>query len=162
MLRKHGGRDKYNVDHIGYNARLDTLQAAILLARLKHIDDFNSRRRKLAEKYTEQLRDVPGIACPKENEKNSNHVYHQYTLRVKDGKRDALKDFLKSKDIDTMIYYPVALNNMKLFNQFGASNRLAETQKATEEVLSLPIDPLFNDQVIEHICAAIKMFNSPS
>ena len=79
MLIKHGGRDKYNVEHVGYNARMDTLQAAVLLAKLPHIDDFNARRRLLAAFYESRLRDLPRIVLPSGE---SGHVYHQYTIRV--------------------------------------------------------------------------------
>jgi dTDP-4-amino-4,6-dideoxygalactose transaminase len=98
MLLKHGGKDKYNVDHIGYNARLDTLQAAILLAKFKYVDEFNERRRKIAEIYNEGLRDISDLSLPITHHASCipdvYHVYHQYTIRVKNGKRDSLSTFL--------------------------------------------------------------------
>lgn len=109
MLLKHGGKDKYNVEHIGYNARLDTLQAAILLAKFKYIDEFNERRRKIAEIYTKELSGVSGLILPINNSStpelsnsstsymNDGHVYHQYTIRVNNGKRDYSKNTSKKK-----------------------------------------------------------------
>ena len=93
MLRIHGGKSKYNVDHIGYNARLDTLQAAILFAKIKYIDEFNKLRRKIANFYDEHLKDITWLKTPKVHEK-ARHVYHQYTVRVLDRKRDEVQKSL--------------------------------------------------------------------
>jgi dTDP-4-amino-4,6-dideoxygalactose transaminase len=79
MLTKHGGKDKYNVDHIGYNARLDTLQAAVLQAKFKYIDEFNTKRRKIAAHYNAGFKGITGIVTP---EIIDGHVAHQYTIRV--------------------------------------------------------------------------------
>jgi len=114
MLRKHGGKDKYNVDHIGYNARLDTLQAAILLVKMDYIDELNKRRREIAKFYDEKLKDIEWIKTPKVYGK-AYHVYHQYTIRVLNGKRDEVQKKLKEKGIQTMVYYPVPLHKMKVF-----------------------------------------------
>jgi len=116
ILRKHGGKDKYNVDHIGYNARLDTLQAAILLAKINHIDEFNKRRRKIASFYDEHLKEIVWIKTPQVHEK-AYHVYHQYTIRLLNKKRDEIQRRLKEKDIQTMVYYPVSLHQMKVFKK---------------------------------------------
>ena len=113
MLRKHGGKDKYNVDHIGYNARLDTIQAAILLAKMKYIDEFNKRRREIASFYDEYLKKITGIKTPQVHEK-AYHVYHQYTIRVLNEKRDEFQKELKEKGVQTMVYYPVSLHQMKV------------------------------------------------
>ncbi len=162
MLLKHGGKDKYNVDHIGYNARLDTLQAAILLAKFKYIDEFNERRRKIAEIYNRELSGIEELVLPANhltmqpsNESitqlpkfstsqcHDGHVYHQYTLRVNKGKRDALQKYLKGKGIDTMIYYPVPLHKMKVFDGRGkVLSDLRHSEQAVKDVLSLPIEPL--------------------
>src|SRR3989337_851291 len=143
MLLKHGGKDKYNVDHIGYNARLDTLQAAILLAKFKYIDEFNERRRKIAEIYNRELADIDGVVLPMSHELTAmshepsamshdlHHVFHQYTIRVLNGKRDLLQKHLKEKGIDTMIYYPVPLHKMKVFDKRCKVNGgLKESEKA--------------------------------
>ncbi|MDP2167618.1 MAG: DegT/DnrJ/EryC1/StrS family aminotransferase [Thermodesulfovibrionales bacterium] len=143
MLLKHGGKDKYNVDHIGYNARLDTLQAAVVLAKFKYIEEFNEKRRKIAEAYSKKLSMVKGIVLPGELHDPHYHVYHQYTIRVTNGKRDELQKYLKEKGISTMVYYPVPLHKMKVFKGRWKNYRgLQKAEKATDEVLNLPIEPL--------------------
>ncbi|MGA3209012.1 MAG: DegT/DnrJ/EryC1/StrS family aminotransferase [Syntrophales bacterium] len=149
MLIKHGGKDKYNVDHIGYNARIDTLQAAILVAKLKYIDEFNSRRRRIAQLYIEGLKDLPGIVLPltqnsKLKTQNAiDHVFHQFTLRVPDGPRDVLQQHLRDSSIDSMVYYPIPLHKMRVFSgRCIVNGELSEAERAAEEVLSLPMEPL--------------------
>jgi len=157
MLLKHGGKDKYNVDHVGYNARLDTLQAAVLLAKMKYIDEFNARRRKIAETYSKGLKDIEGISVP-EALPGSFHTFHQYTIKVSGGRRDQLQAFLKEKGISSMVYYPVTLSGMKVFEgRAEVSGSLDQAEKATKEVLSLPIEPLFRDEINE-VIDAIKGF----
>ena len=152
MLRKHGGKDKYNVDHIGYNARLDTLQAAILLAKLKYIDEFNSKRREIAESYNEVLKDCNNIITPVAAP-NTYHVFHQYTIRIMDGTRDAVQAKLKEAGIGSMVYYPILLHNMKVFeSRCEVVGTLEEAEKASKQVLSLPIEPLMNGIDINYIC----------
>lgn len=158
MLIKHGGKDKYNVDHIGYNARLDTLQAAILLAKFKYIDEFNNRRKKIAQFYNEALKPIKGIKLPKELSEGY-HVYHQYTIRVLDGKRDELQQFLKEKGIATMVYYPVPLHQMKVFgDKMKVFGKLKNAERLCSEVLSLPIEPLFTEEDLKIVVETIKEF----
>ncbi len=170
MLLKHGGRDKYNVDHIGYNGRLDTLQAAILLAKLPHIDEFNNRRRQIAERYTAALHDIPGIVLPayavpctpvqgiqEERMLHPGHVFHQYTIRVEPGKRDSLQKMLQEKGVSTMVYYPFPLHKMRVFNgRSVAADNLSCAEQACASVLSLPIEPLLNDDEIEFVIGAVR------
>ncbi len=153
MLTKHGGKDKYNVDHIGYNARLDTLQAAILLVKLKHIDDFNARRRAIALRYNEGLKDVPGVTTP---EIIDGHVVHQYTVRV--GNRDQVQADLKTAGVQSMVYYPFPLHTMKVFKDNGARifGSLANAEKASLEVMSLPIEPLQTREATEAVIAVLS------
>lgn len=170
MLLKHGGKDKYNVDHIGYNARLDTLQAAILLAKFKYIDEFNERRQKIAEIYSQELSGLEGIAIPVNNARNQKlndstssvsdgHVYHQYTINVNNGKRDELQRHLKEEGISTMIYYPVPLHKMKVFeDRCRVNGDLSQSGQAVNDVISLPIEPLQEEKVTMFIAAKIKDF----
>lgn len=164
MLLKHGGKDKYNVDHIGYNARLDTLQAAILLAKFKYIDEFNERRRNIAEIYNRELAGINGVVLPMSHELTAksnelNHVFHQYTIRVLNGKRDSLQKHLKEKCIDTMVYYPVSLHKMKVFDgRCRVNGGLKESEKAVTEVLSLPMEPLMKKEMIMKVVETIKSF----
>ncbi len=156
MLLRHGGRDKYNVDHIGYNARLDTLQASLLLARFRYVDEFNERRRKIAENYNEGLKGLQGLVLPFIIK---GHVCHQYTLRVLNGKRDDFQKYLKEKNIGTMVYYPVPLHGMKVFEgRCKKSASLHECEKAVSEVLSLPIEPLMPKEQVEYVVDSVKEF----
>ena len=151
MLLRHGGKDKYNVEHIGYNARLDTLQAAILLAKFKYVDEFNARRQKIAQFYNESLQNLKDIIVPK-TLPDAYHIYHQYTIRVLNGKRDYIQKSLKDKGISTMLYYPLPLHKMKVFeNRMKISANLNESEKAATEVLSLPVEPLLKDEELEMV-----------
>lgn len=163
MLLKHGGKDKYNVDHIGYNARLDTLQAAILLAKFKYIDEFNERRRRIAQTYTKELSGLEGLVLPITHDPSPitgvYHVCHQYTIRVLNGKRDALQQHLKENGISTMVYYPVPLHQMKVFKErMRMPESLGQAEKAAKEVMSLPIEPLLKNAQIKTITIAIRRF----
>jgi len=158
MLRKHGGKDKYNVNYIGYNSRLDTIQAGILLAKMKYLNEFNMRRRKISQIYSEELKNIEFIKIPVE--KNSGFsVYNQYTIRIKNGKRDELKKYLEENGIKTAIYYPLPLHKMKVFEGkskiFGS---LENSEKLCEEVLSLPIEPLLTENEIEYVVSKVKKF----
>jgi dTDP-4-amino-4,6-dideoxygalactose transaminase len=160
MLLKHGGKDKYNVDHIGYNARLDTIQAAVLLAKFAYIDEFNERRAEIARMYQERLTEIKGIILPA-LQSQASHVYHQYTIRVLNGKRDDLQRYLKEKGIGSMVYYPFPLHRMRVFqDRCIASGSLAEAEHAVDEVLSLPIEPLMKYSDFEYISQTIKDYFS--
>jgi len=157
MLRKHGGKDKYNVDHIGYNARLDTIQAAILLAKMKYIDEFNNRRREIASFYNEDLKEIAWIKTPQVHKK-AYHVYHQYTIRVLN-KRDEVQKKLKEEGIQTMIYYPVSLHQMKVFkNRCECLGELKNSTEATKQVLSLPIEPMYGEEVCRKVVEGIRKY----
>jgi dTDP-4-amino-4,6-dideoxygalactose transaminase len=163
MLLRHGGKDKYNVDHIGYNARLDTLQAAVLLAKLGYIDEFNEKRRSIADRYNEGLKDVDGLVVPSISGLPSSgkfhHVYHQYTLRVLNGKRDELQRHLKENGIATMVYYPVPLHKMKVFHgRCKVVNELPHSERAPGEVLSLPTEPLMGEEDVAAVIHTIRAF----
>lgn len=165
MLLKHGGKDKYNVEHIGYNARLDTLQAAILLAKLRYIDKFNSRRRRIAMLYSEGLKDVKDLVLPLASDALSpsllainSHVFHQYTVRVLNRKRDLLLQHLKEKGIDSMIYYPIPLHKMKVFGGRSRFNKATIGERASAEVLSFPIEPLMTEENILFVIRSIRDF----
>jgi UDP-2-acetamido-2-deoxy-ribo-hexuluronate aminotransferase len=160
MLIKHGGKDKYNVDHIGYNARMDTLQAAILLAKIPYIAEFNSRRRHIAALYAEGLKDAEGLVLPSTSQRptatSAEHVYHQFTLRILNGKRDALQQRLRESGIDSVVYYPTPLHKMNAFaGMCTVSGELSRAEEAAQSVLSLPIEPLYNE---EHILYIVQHF----
>ncbi|MCF6148009.1 MAG: DegT/DnrJ/EryC1/StrS family aminotransferase [Candidatus Kuenenia sp.] len=166
MLLKHGGKDKYNVDHIGYNARLDTLQAAILLAKFKYVDEFNERRQKIAEVYNQELSGIKDIILPTPQLSNpstpyftDDHVFHQYTIRVNNGKRDELMRYLKDKCVSTMVYYPVPLHKMKVFEgRYRMNGDLKESESVVHDVLSLPVEPLMGKEMIMKVVETIKEY----
>ncbi len=156
MLLKHGGRDKYNVSHIGYNARIDTLQAGILLAKLPYLDGFNERRRRIAAIYQEELSGFGGdaLVLPAVDD-TSYHVYHQYTVRSP--RRDELKAYLSARGIESMIYYPCPLHAMEVFRERMVMwGSLEKSQKAASEVLSLPIEPLQDDDDTRRVADAVR------
>jgi len=156
MLLKHGGKDKSNADHVGYNSRLDTLQAAVLLAKLEALDDFNEKRREIARRYREGLSDVPEIMLPAEIA-GAMHVFNQFTIRCK--KREALRSFLKDQGIQSMVYYSTPLHTMRVFKGRSKTiGRLTEAERAAEEVLSLPIEPLLHEWEVDKVIAAIRDF----
>ncbi len=160
MLIKHGGRDKYNVQHVGYNARLDTIQASVLQAKLKYVNEFNARRNQIAARYNAGLAGIGGIRLPTADQTGQagtgNHVFHQYTIRVLNDKRDRLKKALADRQIETMVYYPVPLHQMALFDNGDQGGRLREAETAAREVLSLPIEPLMGNDEITSVVDAVK------
>ncbi len=158
MLLKHGGKDKYNVDHIGYNARLDTIQAAVLLSKIKYMDEFNGRRRHIAEIYTRELSGIDGLTLPFSNTQPADgNVFHQYTVRT--SSRDKLQRYLRERGISTMLYYPFPLHKMKVFDRRAKiSGQLTDAERAAVEVLSLPIEPLQKVEDTKYVVESIKQF----
>ncbi len=157
ILTKHGGKDKYDVQHIGYNARIDTIQAAVLLAKLPYLEMLNAKRQAVAAAYNRALKDVPGIVTP--GESGEHHVYHQYTVRVLDGLRDGLRDHLERHNIGSMVYYPVPMSSMRVFNGRAlVPAPCLEAQKAANEVLSLPIEPLLTEEELSRVIEAVRSF----
>lgn len=143
MIANHGQRVKYYHTVIGCNSRLDTIQAAILNVKLKHLDEYGEARRAAACYYTEKLKDFDPkqrfIVTPKEQER-STHVYHQYTLKIKNGQRDALKQFLSEAGIPSMVYYPLPLQEQEAFKPITrAAEDLSISKELADSVLSLPV-----------------------
>jgi len=158
VLRGHGSRKSYLYDLIGYNSRLDALQAAILQVKLPKLDSFSHNRRKNAQFYAQNLKNVPQITLPAETA-GCEHVYNQFTIRVKD--RDKLREHLQSKGIGAMVYYPKALHLHKAYEYLGfKQGDLPETEKAQAQVLSLPIFPELTEAELNQVVAAIKEFYS--
>lgn len=157
MLRVHGAKKKYYNEMIGCNSRLDELQAAILRVKLKRIDEWNEARRQVAQRYRVLLQEVPGIVLPYETPQ-AKHVYHQYTIRVLNGRRDEVQRRLAEKGISTMVYYPVPLHRLPVYA--GLNLHLPEAERAAREVLSLPIWPTMpaslQEQVAEELWTILK------
>ena len=153
----HGMYKRYYHDEIGVNSRLDSIQAVILRKKLPHLDQYNEARRKAADFYDEAFSNHPNILTPKRAE-NSTHVFHQYTLRILNGKRDELQAFLTSKEIPAMIYYPVALRNQKAYFQESNPKDFINTDKLLEQVISLPMHTELDEKQLRYITDAVLEF----
>lgn len=154
----HGMKVKYHYDYIGVNSRLDTLQAAILNIKIKYLEDYHLARQKAAEYYDNSLRDMKDIIIPSRLN-YSNHIFHQYTLRVKNNKRDDLKKYLNEHDIPAMIYYPLGLHLQKAYMDIGyKEGDFPVTEKASKEVLSLPMHTELDRDQVDFICDTIRNF----
>lgn len=147
VIRQHGARVKYYHEELGVNSRLDTIQAAILHVKLPYLDKWSENRRNIAKAYSQKLSDLKTITTPHDIEE-SHSVYHQYTIRVHDGKRNELQNYLKEQGVQTMIYYPVPLHIQKVHANLGyKEGDFPISEKAANEVLSLPMFPeLTNEQ----------------
>ena len=155
-LRLHGGAKQYHHDEIGTNSRLDTLQAAVLLAKLPHLADWSARRRAHATYYSQALAGVRGVKVPVTDPANE-HIFHQYTLRVE--RRDALQAHLKSQGVGSAIYYPVPLHLQPCFAHLGyAPGRLPVAEQAAHEVLSLPVYPELTTPQLDYVIDTIRGF----
>ncbi len=153
MIRVHGSRQRYHNEIVGYNSRLDSLQAAVLRIKLRYLDESNTGRRRVADRYREGLADVEGVAIPAEKS-YTDHVYHQYTVRIKNGKRDAVAAAMNDAGVSTMIYYPIPVHKQKMYN-LGHLD-LPETNKAADEVLSLPIWPQLDEATQQRIIDTLR------
>lgn len=157
VLRNHGQVSQYKASYIGYNSRLDSIQAAVLLAKLKHIDKLNNLRRKAAENYNKALSNIKEVKIPSEP-CLSKHVYHLYTLRVPT-KRNQLLNYLNSKGICSRIYYPVGIHKMKAYQTVAKlSGKLKVAESSAEEILSLPIHPFLTRLQINYVASTIRKF----
>jgi len=158
MIANHGQEKKYYHKVLGCNSRLDTIQAEILKIKLKSLDDYSAARNRMAKYYDENLKDIKGIEIPK-RAKNSTHVFHQYTLKVKNGKRDELQKYLGQKNIPSMIYYPLPLYKQEAFQQYVSENfSLPVTEQLCDEVISLPIHTEFNEEISQYIVNEVVHF----
>ncbi|MEJ2567614.1 MAG: DegT/DnrJ/EryC1/StrS family aminotransferase [candidate division WOR-3 bacterium] len=157
-LRVHGSEKDYHHLSVGYNSRLDTIQAAILLTELPHLDDWNKKREENAAIYSDSLKDIEQLDRPFVAPRRK-HIFHQYTIRVKNEKRDKLRNFLTQKEIGSKIYYPTPLHLQECFNYLGyKKGDLPHSEKAAAEVLSLPIFPELSHEEIVYTCESIKSF----
>ena len=157
-IANHGMKIRYHYDDIGVNSRLDTLQAAILRVKLKYLNEFNAARRKAADHYNKAFAYCSSISVP-ERVKYSSHIFHQYTIKAKDGKRDALKKFLETKNIPSMVYYPGPLHLQNAYSFLGYSgNDFPVTTSLCNEVLSLPMHPEMDKEQLDYITNSILEF----
>lgn len=137
LLRSHGADMTYFHEIVGTNSRMDAIQAAVLLAKLKYLDEWNQERRERAAYYDEKLAGVPGVVTPKTVAGNT-HVYHQYVVRVPN--RDKARDFLQERGISTAVFYPLPLHCQECFRNLGyAEDACPNAVRASREVLALPM-----------------------
>ncbi len=160
LFGNHGSKKKYHYDSIGINSRLDGMQAAILDVKLSHLQDYTQARVEAADRYDQLLSEVEEIAIPYRDLK-SNHVFHQYTLKVLNGKRDLLKEQLTKAGIPTAIYYPSAIHVQEVYASYHKGKApLSVTEDLCQSVLSLPmhteLDWEMQKYVTDHIKEALK------
>ena len=162
MIANHGQKVKYHHSVIGCNSRLDSIQAAILNVKLKHLDEYGQARYAAASYYTEKLKafdpEEKFFVTPKELEQ-STHVYHQYTLKIKNGKRDALKEFLADAGIPSMIYYPLPLQEQEAFMPITrAAEELTISKDIAYSVLSLPVHTEMKNDIQDMVISKVIEF----
>jgi len=154
----HGMKVRYYHDEIGVNSRLDSIQAAVLRIKLRHLDSYVASRQGAAKYYTDAFADVDGLETPTVG-KNSTHVFHQYTLKTKGVDRNALQIFLSEKNIPAMIYYPVPLHNQKAYKRDGVSDiDFPVTMDLCDCVISLPMHTELDNEQLEYITNSVKEF----
>jgi UDP-2-acetamido-2-deoxy-ribo-hexuluronate aminotransferase len=157
-IANHGMKVRYHYDDIGVNSRLDTIQAAILRVKLKHLSRFNETRRAVADFYDKAFAGCLPVIVP-ERSKYSSHIFHQYTIKVRNGKRDDLKKFLESIEIPSMVYYPGPLHMQEAYRNLGyGENDFPVTAELCREVLSLPMHPDMEQDQLDYITSGIIKF----
>lgn len=157
VIANHGQTKLYYHDKIGVNSRLDAIQAAILDVKLGHLDAYCNARRAAADHYDRAFADVSALKTPYRHPKSS-HVFHQYTLRVLEGDRDALKAHLAGLDVPSMIYYPVPLYRQKAFEGWWKGSELPVTEQLCKTVISLPMHTELSTEILDKIAGAVKSF----
>ncbi|MDH5382577.1 MAG: DegT/DnrJ/EryC1/StrS family aminotransferase, partial [Cyclobacteriaceae bacterium] len=158
QIANHGQKQKYYHEILGVNSRLDTLHAAILSVKLKYLPEYEMARKKVASFYDRELSNLPGIEIPVRNP-SSTHVFHQYTLRVKNNMREKFRTFLSEKGIPTMVYYPLPQHLQKACEMYGyKKGDFPISEKLSEEVCSLPIHTELKQEELEYITQHIKSF----
>jgi UDP-2-acetamido-2-deoxy-ribo-hexuluronate aminotransferase len=162
-IANHGMKERYHYDDIGVNSRLDTIQAAILRIKLRQLDKFNSARREVAGTYDNAFASCSEIIVPARSA-FSTHIFHQYTLRVKGGKRDELRKYLEANGIPSMIYYPGPLHLQEAYRFLGyAGDDFPVTSSLCNEVISLPMHPDMDKEQIDFITVKVlDFFNKQS
>lgn len=157
-IANHGQKVKYHHSMVGCNSRLDTLQAAVLDVKLKWLDEYIASRQSAAAYYLENLAGMEGVELPVTAE-YTTHSYHQFTIKVADGKRDALKEFLAKRDIPSMVYYPLPLHYQDAYRDMAKIvGGLENSEELSGRVLSLPMHTELSEEQLHYICKGIKAF----
>ena len=159
ILANHGMDKRYYHDLVGLNSRLDSMQAAILNVKLKYLDSYNESRRSSAIRYSNNLKAIDNVITPNIPSNSQSHVFHQYTLRILNSKRDLLAEYLTKNAIPFGIYYPVPLHNQKAYFNPEVDNKLFPvTNRTVKEVISLPMHTELSNDQIDHISEKIINF----
>ena len=154
----HGSRVKYYHEMTGVNSRLDTLQAAILDVKLKYLEGFNKARTEAAAFYDRALKDIEQLQLPGRMSR-STHIFHTYTLKILSGERDRLRDFLKSRGVPSMVYYPVPMHLQKAYSGYGyREGDFPVSEELCRSVLSIPMHTELREEQLEYICSSIGEF----
>ena len=154
-LRNYGSKEKYINYKIGFNSRLDPIQAAVLDIKLKYLSEMNSKRKAIAKQYLENINEYPSLFLPLQRE-NSDHVWHLFVIRH--NKRNKLQEFLIEKGISTLIHYPIPPHLQKAFQFLNLKKGcLPISEKLHKQVLSLPIDPLMSKKSISYVIKHVNM-----
>ncbi len=158
MIASHGQSKKYHHEILGVNSRLDTLQAAILDVKLKYLDHYIAARQRAAGSYDTLLNTCDQVILPSRVD-YSTHVFHQYTIRVRNGKRDDLKSYLQGQGIPSMIYYPLPLYRQNAYKAWWDQKKnLPVTEILCQEVLSLPMHTELTEKQLDYICGHVRNF----
>jgi UDP-N-acetyl-3-dehydro-alpha-D-glucosamine 3-aminotranferase len=152
MLRHHGSRQAYRHERVGWNSRLDEVQAALLRVKFRHLERFNAARRRLAAQYREKLAGA-ALALPLEHGRGA-HVYHQFTIRSE--RRERLREALAAQGIASSIFYPLPLHRQPAYEAANRGSSLPASEAAARTVLSLPIHPLLGEPEIDRVCRAVR------
>ncbi len=155
MIRAHGSKIRYLHEMLGFNLRMTDIAAAIGLVQLGKLNEFTIARQKNAEILSSGLKGIPGL-IPSITKAGCTHVFHQYTIRAK--KRDQLAAFLKENDIGTGIHYPIPIHKQPVYKDLGYKDSLPVSEKAVEEVLSIPVHPALSRADVQAVVKAIKEF----
>lgn len=159
MFRAHGASVRYHHDEIGYNFRMTDISAAIGLAQLNKIDEFNDKRIENAAYLNEGLKDVDGVVTPYCADK-AKHVYHQYTIRVEKGNRDDWVDIINECGVGTGIHYPIPLYNQPIYKSLGIEGDCPKAEHAADNVISLPVHPSLTKEDLDRVICAVKTASS--
>ena len=155
-IRVHGmGKQRYFYDHLGYTARLDEIQAAVLTVKMTKLGEWGAKKLVTAKKYFDELSGIDGLVLPITSPGN-NHTFHQFT--VKTSHRDELQAHLKDLGVPSMIYYPVPIHHHEPYENFTPTWNLEVTEEVSKQVLSLPIHPHLTPEQVEHVCDSVKSF----
>ncbi|MBL7775314.1 MAG: DegT/DnrJ/EryC1/StrS family aminotransferase [Saprospiraceae bacterium] len=157
MVANHGQSRQYYHSVVGVNSRLDSIQAAILRVKLRRLDQYNAARRKAADYYDAAFAGMPQLKMPARLP-SSSHVFHQYTLRLEAGDRDALRQYLSERGIPAMIYYPVPLYEQEAFKQYWKGGSLPVTEQLCASVISLPMHSELSPDIQDAIIEGVKSF----